>query len=131
MGLLDEAVREHLELKRRRGADPGAGGARGERGAGAELPSRARRSDHGDEGGLSAQHGEQAGDGAPVSAAAPIAARPMEDVHAADLSHTGQETAELDMQAVMQEDAETAEGTPLSSEIANIPAQSDPGEASG
>jgi len=23
MGLLDEAIREHLELKRRRGADPG------------------------------------------------------------------------------------------------------------
>ena len=130
MGLLDEAIREHLELKRRRGADP-TQVAREESEALAPIfPDEHASSDHGDEGGLSAQHGEQAGDGAPVSAAAPIAARPMEDVHAADLSHTGQETAELDMQAVMQEDAETAEGTPLSSEIANVPAQSDPGEAS-
>ena len=29
MGLLDDAIREHLELKRLRGADPGAGRARG------------------------------------------------------------------------------------------------------
>jgi hypothetical protein len=109
MGLLDEAIREHLELKRRRGGDPGAI-AREEREALAPV--------FGDEHAGVDENGGHAEQGGPDAAGfepAPGMGAPVEDHHhgderLADLSPMGQETAELDMQAVMEEDPDAADG---------------------
>jgi hypothetical protein len=100
MGLLDEAIREHLELKRRSGADPGAV-AREEREVLAPV--------------FPDEHAGPNGDGAdPVEDATAELASPgfmADDGHSGEnealspLSSVGQDTAELDMQAVMEEDA--------------------------
>ncbi len=122
MGLLDDAIREHLELKRRRGADPGEV-AREQRealdetgglaSAGAPAPAEASE--------------EPAVSGAPlvdrpteepprpaatgevppsVASAGPVkAAMPAEPAGGAGAG----ETAELDMSSVLGEDAERAE----------------------
>jgi hypothetical protein len=111
MGLLDEAIREHLELKRRTGADPSAI-ARAEHEALAPVfPDKGAGADvNGDH---SAHDGPQAAEIAPAGDA------PAEDHrHGADrvtdLSLLGQETAELDMLAVMEEDPDTADrGSPV------------------
>jgi hypothetical protein len=89
MGLLDEAIREHLELKRRRGADPGAV-AREEHEALAPVFA--------DDAGAQNGHGE-------IDAVEP-------DPHPLDGSTVGQETAELDMQALIDEQVPAAEGAP-------------------
>jgi hypothetical protein len=75
MGLLDDAIREHLELKRRRGADPG------------EVAREQRE----------ALDAVVAGE--PVPSDGAVGAQP-----GSDFSSVGQETAELDMQAVLDED---------------------------
>jgi hypothetical protein len=103
MGLLDEAIREHLELKRRGGADPSAI-AREER----EALEPVFPDEPAADGGASA-------DGAPepvgiAPAAVPSEEHPYEDDQLADLSTVGQETAELDMQAVMEEDPDALDG---------------------
>jgi len=80
MGLLDDAIREHLELKRRAGAEPGEI-ARVEREA-LEPPDI------------------EIGDVFDAQSDPP-------DAHyEVDVSSVGQETVELDMQAVLNEDAE-------------------------
>jgi hypothetical protein len=101
MGLLDEAIREHLELKRRTGADPSAI-ARAEREALTPVfPDEPVDPDgNGD---------HSAHDSSAIAVPAPAGAVPVEDHrHGAaplmDLSSVGQETAELDMRAVMEED---------------------------
>ncbi len=99
MGLLDEAIREHLELKRRRGADPSAV-AREERDAlessvaYAAQPADANGEDTGEHG-----HGED------------VHFVPGDDAdelpgQLAEHSTVGQDTAELDMQAVIDEQPE-------------------------
>ncbi|MGA2451885.1 MAG: hypothetical protein ABSG93_00055 [Solirubrobacteraceae bacterium] len=100
MGLLDEAIREHLELKRRRGADPSAV-ARAEREALAPVFSD-----------------EEVGDGVEVPVGAPeldqraaaeaVPAQPSssEDARLASFSALDQATAELDMQAVLDGDSD-------------------------
>jgi hypothetical protein len=99
MGLLDDAIREHLELKRRRGADPGMV-AREERDALAPVFP---------------EEGEDPTDGDPpeANASQDAVGAPVDDPHAefVELSAVGQETAELDMQAVMDEEAD-ASGAP-------------------
>ena len=97
MGLLDDAIREHLELKRRSGADPGAI---------AQAEHDALDPIFAEEDGASAE-APPTPDGAveddrPEAADAPEAA---EDI---DFAAVGQETAELDMQAVLDEDARPA-----------------------
>jgi hypothetical protein len=137
MGLLDEAIREHLELKRRRGADPSAI-AREER----EVLEPVSPDEHAGSGG---------GDGHPTqetsqvaAEVAPAGAVPVDDDHPrghdrlADLSPVGQETAELDMRAVLDEDrghedhgaadgapsvGTTADGTPPAPYAAEAPAE--------
>jgi hypothetical protein len=109
MGLLDEAIREHLELKRRRGGDPSAI-AREERDAlaqGVSDPSRPADANgqpmaeevgghgHGEDGRL--VPGEHAGE---------------PGGQLAEYSTVGQETAELDMQAVIDGQPEEAEWAP-------------------
>lgn len=109
MGLLDEAIREHLELKRRRGGDPSAI-AREEREAlepGVEdVPE--------DEGAEAHDELRQEAEIAPAARAVPAAADEPAEEHMADLSAGAQETVELDMQAVMGDDPDAADpGSPL------------------
>jgi hypothetical protein len=99
MGLLDEAIREHLELKRRRGADPGEI-ARAEHEALEPIfpqePSEASAQELYEP----VRSDAQAAAEAPYEE--PIAATP----EAPDFASVGQETAELDMQAVLDADHE-------------------------
>jgi hypothetical protein len=102
MGLLEDAIREHLELKRLRGADP-AEVAREQHEAldppAGQQPT-ALVDDH-------AHAGEEQTDdgGHRLDGDAPTTADHPDDVPqapvASDLSHTAQETAELDMQEVL------------------------------
>jgi hypothetical protein len=103
MGLLDDAIREHLELKRRSGADPSAV-AREEREALAPVLADEHVADPYDE--LDAPAAEPA-------EVVPARAEEHPDERLADFSTIGQETAELDMQAVMEEDPDAADsGSP-------------------
>jgi len=117
MGLLDDAIREHLELKRRRGADPGEV-AREQREALEPVP----RDEHsGAGGGIAVAEdvaAEPAGAGSADVASAgaggptPVKAEPLADdldvapsssADTIDPSAVVQETAELDMQSVLNE----------------------------
>jgi hypothetical protein len=90
MGLLDDAIREHLELKRLRGADPGVV-AREEKDALGPVPRRGE-----------ASYEDEAGDG---SSLAPHddEARPAPDApstaDSAESGSVGQETVEINMEA--------------------------------
>jgi hypothetical protein len=85
MGLLDDAIREHMELKRLRGADPSEV-ARQEQDVLGRVP---RRDDP----------EEQDED----------ASEPSQPARGADFANVGQETAELDMRTVLDEQHETAD----------------------
>src|SRR5271166_963536 len=117
MGLLDEAIREHLELKRRRGGDPSAI-AREEREA--LAPGVADELE--EEAGIELDGLREEAEIAPAADAASAAADDLGEDRFADLSAGTQETAELDMQAAMEEDPETADGgspvAPLVDELA-------------
>jgi hypothetical protein len=103
MGLLDDAIREHLELKRLRGADPG-------------LVAREERDAFGP-----ARGPEPADTGSDIDAPEHLTADPAymglpaihDDDHVqtpppgdsgGDFSNLGQETAELDMRTVLGEE---------------------------
>jgi hypothetical protein len=90
MGLLDDAIREHLELKRLRGADPG-------------LVSREESEAFGPTRG--GEPADTVDEIAPpedlAGAAAPAAADDSEQSES--FSNVGQETAELDMRAVLND----------------------------
>jgi hypothetical protein len=121
MGLLDEAIREHLELKRRSGADPSVI-AREEREALAPVFPDEPIAD----GGALAEDAPEAAGIASTSEASE--GPPYEDDQLADLSTAGQETAELDMQAVMDEDLDTADG---GSPVGPVGAQPVPASSAG
>jgi hypothetical protein len=101
MGLLDDAIREHLELKRLRGADPG-------------LVAREEHEAFGPvRGGEPASRGDDVGDAEDLAEdLADGGAQPGEDDHAQTLagddaqgfSNVGQETVELDMRTVLDEE---------------------------
>jgi hypothetical protein len=115
MGLLDDAIREHLELKRRRGADPGEV-AREQREALEPVP-RDQRSEGGGGVAIAEDLNEEAvmaGDADAASPGAddagPVGGEPRGDDSAVaptgatgsgDPSAVVQETAELDMQTVL------------------------------
>src|SRR5207237_1399814 len=116
MGLLDDAIREHLELKRRRGADPGEV-AREQREALDAVPrDGAAEAEQLDQDGALAEN-DVAGS-APVAApgVAPVAALPVEDdvPPGPQSDETGEpdvhETAELDMRSVLGEDQQEEDG---------------------
>jgi hypothetical protein len=111
MGLLDEAIREHLELKRRSGADPGEV-AREEREALTPVVTD-ERAEPGDEMRGPVHHdGEQ--EQVTEAHAVPWEDDRQADAIVADPSTVAQETAELDMQAVMEEDPDAADsGSPV------------------
>jgi hypothetical protein len=119
MGLLDDAIREHLELKRRRGADAGEV-AREQRDALEPVLPGQRSGAEGDSDGGPQPDGADAADA--VDAAAPPAEEPSgasspepsADDPAAGIgaSTVAQETVELDMQSVLDEEPHAPE-TPL------------------
>jgi hypothetical protein len=120
MGLLDDAIREHLELKRRRGADPGEV-AREQREALDAIDDQARAESAGPADEVS---GPPAVSGAPLVdrpadtpsealtvGAEPPSPRPADPVRAsesADPAAGAGETAELDMSSVLGEDVQQA-----------------------
>jgi hypothetical protein len=93
MGLLDDAIREHLELKRLRGADPG-------------LVSREESEAFGPErgGAPGADDGEIAISEKPAHEDAPRGGQAT--AQSEGFSNVGQETAELDMRAVLEGEAD-------------------------
>jgi hypothetical protein len=115
MGLLDDAIREHLELKRRRGADPGEvareqhealdpvergddghkSDALADGGFASDRPQAEVVGEHADL--LAAAAGEQVDDGT------------IEPIAPVDAAYGG-ETAELDMRSVLGDDALPAAG---------------------
>jgi hypothetical protein len=91
MGLLDDAIREHLELKRLKGADPGSV-AREEQDALGSVP----RADEADHGGLE------------LDASSPEARQPLAQVGSApvvDPGESGEETVEINMEAELASEA--------------------------
>ena len=104
MGLLDEAIREHLELKRRSGADPSAV-AREEREVLAVDPVEAVDGD-----GFSVAHDDPHTNGVVHGGTVAADGRADEDDRLASISSVGQDTAEIDMRAVMEEDLDVADG---------------------
>jgi hypothetical protein len=121
MGLLDDAIREHLELKRRRGADPGEV-AREQREALEPVP----RDRHPEAGGVAVAEdlgavpapgntadigSSGADDAASVDLDPPTGDSVLDETVASDSidpSHVVQETAELDMQTVLHEHEDDA-----------------------
>jgi hypothetical protein len=91
MGLLDDAIREHLELKRRRGADPDEV-AREEREVLVSPESEAEPT----------QAPPDLADAAGVDEQPPAAA--LSSIHEGDLVHTSEETVELDMRTILEND---------------------------
>jgi hypothetical protein len=106
MGLLDDAIREHLELKRRRGADPGEV-AREQHEALDPVP-RERSADAEDGGSPAEQGGEvdavhARGAGERTGSAGSEPALTADPSGPADAAVVG-ETAELDMRSVLEGD---------------------------
>jgi len=130
MGLLDEAIREHLELKRRSGADPSEVAREvhevlapvspdGDAAADDELQELAQEAAVGQE------HVTEAH-------AVPEAGHPPPDSVAGDPSPVGEETAELDMHALMGEEPSAGGAGPPLDASAIRPTQAPGGEgASG
>jgi hypothetical protein len=108
MGLLDDAIREHLELKRRRGADPGEV-AREQREALDVPPGDAQAAPD-----PAAALAGEASPGAQVGAAFSedaLDSQPTDDAHGSDVR---QETEELDMRSVLDEDRDVPGADELS-----------------
>ena len=98
MGLLDEAIREHLELKRRRGADPGEIAHQEQAALAPVFPPEETEA-----AAAAAAEAELPVELEVADDAAPVAAPQVSD----EGFHAGQETAEIDMQAVLDgEDVE-------------------------
>jgi len=91
MGLLDDAIREHLELKRLRGADPGLV-YREESEVFGPIPGQEPEVDDGE----TAAQQSSAHEDAPHSGSAPTE-------EPAGFSNVGQETAEIDMRTVLDD----------------------------
>jgi hypothetical protein len=119
MGLLDDAIREHLELKRLRGADPGEV-AREQRealeavhGAGAdEAPSGEPNSKGPSARPITGESGpEPASQAEPHSPARPITGgEPVRAPAPTQSPDVIQETAELDMRAVLNGETDSSTG---------------------
>jgi hypothetical protein len=112
MGLLDDAIREHLELKRRRGADPGEVAREQhealdpvERGDDGHAPNALSDDGFASDG----PQAEPVGDQADLLEAAPGEDGDVAPIAPVDPPYGG-ETAELDMRSVLGDDALPAAG---------------------
>jgi hypothetical protein len=104
MGLLDDAIREHLELKRLRGADPGDV-AREEQDALGPVPRKGE-----------GEH-SRVEDGEPKSAAEAAGSFSPDPESAVAASNPGQETIEINMEAELAAETEFGEaGNPKEGE---------------
>ena len=123
MGLLDDAIRDHLDLKRRRGADP-TEIAREEREALEPVfPDEPRPAGFDEEPQAGSVLDEEPPHGDPLEDAA-VAAEAADDPVAAQTF--GEETAELDMEAVLAEDGHAhspAAAEPVAAEPVRAPPQ--------
>jgi hypothetical protein len=117
MGLLDDAIREHLELKRRRGADPGEV-AREQREA-LDSISRTERAAAGDDV-AAAEEAASAGTYEVASLQATLAeddlASSSQPASGGDLGSVG-ETAELDMRTVLGDDHRASAEDPPAGQV--------------
>jgi hypothetical protein len=101
MGLLDDAIREHMELKRLRGADPTEVAQQEQDVLGPVL----RDEDEQEEATQKPQGAIAESDElAPAESAGEDSPRPSETAHDPDFANVGQETAELDMRTVLEEE---------------------------
>jgi len=123
MGLLDDAIREHLELKRRRGADPSEVARQQHEALDPEFDEPSVGEDDApllDEGAEHYDEHEPQGEhGAPDEPE-------REAGQAVDLSPTGQETAEIDMRSVLEAADDPATGV---SPAAHVPPAGNHGAA--
>jgi len=133
MGLLDDAIREHLELKRRRGADPGEV-AREQREALDAVPrDGAVETEQLDQDASLADNHTPGIASVAAPGVVPVAAPPVDDdgAPASQSDETADanvdETAELDMRSVLGEDDQdeegAVEGTPRHDSAAEDPAR--------
>jgi hypothetical protein len=107
MGLLDDAIREHMELKRLRGADPSVLARQEQDALGPvvrESEDEEQTFEDGDGGHEIALGNDGHGD-LPGDESGPSAAHPA----GSDFANVGQETAELDMRTVLDEQHEVAD----------------------
>jgi hypothetical protein len=113
MGLLDDAIREHLELKRLRGADPG-------------LVSREESEVFGPvRGGDLADHnGEIAVPGPPDHGDAPSTGHDLAQTEG--FQNVGHETAELDMRTVLESESEAGRDVTPAEPVAVAPVAAAP-----
>jgi hypothetical protein len=110
MGLLDEAIRDHLELKRRRGADPSEIAREEHEALEPVFPDEPRPAPlDGEPQAALIDGGSPQGDPLAQAFAGPGQSIHEDGGHAETPSTLGQETAELDMQAVLDQDARLAE----------------------
>ncbi len=117
MGLLDDAIRDHLELKRLRGADPGEVAReqrealepdiRGEPVSGEDTLATAVE-ERGDEDGGETMPVRATGAATSTSTADPVGA--PQPGYSEEASNVAEETAELDMSSVLDEDTAAEEG---------------------
>ena len=132
MGLLDDAIRDHLELKRLRGADPGEV-AREQREAlepdlrGAPIAAEEELAtsveDPGAEDDRETMPVRATPPATPASTAEPV--RAPQPAHASDPSSVPEETAELDMSSVLDDDDHGA------AEDGSIGSAAEPGAGGG
>ncbi len=115
MGLLDDAIREHLELKRLRGADPGMV-SREE----CEVFGAARAQEPG------ARDDDMGVPQPPAHEDAPQAGSELEGP--SGFSNVGQETAEIDMRTVLENEPGTETGPAVPGAAAPVAARSRSGE---
>jgi hypothetical protein len=126
MGLLDDAIREHLEFKRLRGADPSEVAREEQEALGAvhrgqDFGPDSSPDPHTD-GSVRAGGDARGEDHSPAVATSPASG---------NLTHAGQETAELDMRTVMAAGGVAGEDMPgdsLEWEIASHASDEPPGE---
>jgi hypothetical protein len=123
MGLLDDAIREHLELKRRRGADPGEV-AREQREV-LDSPAEADGAPADNDAGAGAPEDADLALDAPV--VDPDSPSPPSDPPGG--SALAGETAELDMSSVLGEEESTARGAAAAEIVGRE--RADPGVSSG
>jgi hypothetical protein len=118
MGLLDDAIREHLELKRLRGADPGLV---------SREASEALGPTHGgepaDTGDDIAASDDLAGEDAPSAA--------DDSGQAERFSNVGQETAELDMRTVLEDESDAPTSSAPVGPVAARPSSGDASQEPG
>ncbi len=102
MGVLDEAIREHLELKRRRGADPGAVARQENEALGLSDAEGSLAADRHDRADRDEARPERLG--VPEAAHERELQQPGDRLRQpGDLTDPAQETAELDMRAVFDD----------------------------